>query len=118
MPVFPVMAHPLDAMPNGDQFGLNGVPIFTAMEFIEVLKITRPVAGRMIAFCWAVVMRGIKNPVVVLLTSSMALVSALLPVELIETFWPNNLGDTAAHKSINSAGRKFFIGMLIKFFDF
>jgi len=45
-----------------------------------------PFAGRIIAFCCDVVMRGNKTPLVVLLISSMALVSAKLPSALIETF--------------------------------
>ncbi len=101
--------HPLAEIPNADQNGLRGVPVFNIIVFNEVLKMTNPVAGKIIAFCWEVVIRGIKNPVVVLLTSSIALVSALLPVEFIDTFWANNVEDVAEIKMISKEAVRFFM---------
>ena len=63
-----------------------------------VLNIVSPVAGDVMAFLSVVVILGIKNPLVVLLTSSIALASGALPVEFIPTFWENNLVNTANDK--------------------
>ena len=79
--------------------GLRGVPVLIITLLSVVLKIASPVAGNMTAFCWVVVIRGSKNPLVVLLTSSIALVSGKLPVALIETFCANKFG--AITKDIN-----------------
>ena len=45
-----------------------------------------PVAGRLIKFLWASVIRGGRNPFVVEFTSSMALASGKDPFALIPTF--------------------------------
>ncbi|RZM15360.1 MAG: hypothetical protein EOO88_43530, partial [Pedobacter sp.] len=68
------------------QIGESVVPVFTFIAFSVVLKITNPFAGRMMAFCCVVVILGTRNPLLVLLTSSMALVSGLLPVSLMAMF--------------------------------
>jgi hypothetical protein len=69
-----------------DQTGLAGVPVLTWQVTTVVLKIVSPVAGSVMASLCTVVILGIRNPFEVLLTSSIALVSGILPVELIETF--------------------------------
>ena len=71
---------------TADQTGLTDVPTLIMILLSVVLKMVNPFAGRIIAFCCDVVMRGNKTPLVVLLISSMALVSAKLPSALIETF--------------------------------
>src|ERR1022692_1194354 len=72
---------------NCGHTGAAGMPVLTIKAFTVVLKINNPVAGKMMAFCWPVVRRGARNPLVVLPTSSIALVSGILPSALIETFW-------------------------------
>jgi|SRR6185503_3197817 hypothetical protein len=71
---------------SGVHTGVIELPVFTMNKLVELLNISKPVAGKMIAFCWAVVIRGARNPLLVLLTSSIALVSAKFPVEFIDTF--------------------------------
>ena len=56
-----------------------------------------------------VVILGIKNPLVVLLTSSIALVSGRLPVELIETFCENKFGSIPKFNRISNVRMRFFI---------
>jgi len=75
-----------------------------------VLNIVSPVAGDAIAFLSEVVILGIKNPLVVLLTSSIALASGVAPVEFIPTFWENNFVSTANDK--NSVRALVFIDNL------
>jgi hypothetical protein len=75
-----------------------------------VLNMVRPVAGDVIAFLSVVVILGIKNPLVVLLTSSIALASGALPVEFIPTFWENNFVNTA--NDSNSVRAVVFIDSL------
>ena len=70
---------------------------------IVVLNIVSPVAGKTMASLSVVVILGIKNPLVVLLTSSIALVSGRLPVELIETFCENKSGSAGA-KDFSTVG--------------
>jgi hypothetical protein len=67
------------------------------------------VAGSVMASLSTVVILGIRNPFVVLLTSSIALVSGILPVELIDTFWENNSGSTAKFNNIKRIWVRFFI---------
>ena len=71
---------------NGVHTGEAEVPVFTMNTLVVVLNINKPVAGKIMAFCWAVVILGARNPLLELLTSSMALVSGMLPVALIDTF--------------------------------
>jgi hypothetical protein len=62
---------------------------------LVVLKISKPLAGDAIAFCWLVVMRGISRPLVELLISNIALTSGKLPFPLIETFWAETIDGKA-----------------------
>ena len=90
-----VVSVTVDELIREDHTGLAGVPVFTWKLFKVVLKTAKPVAGNIIAFSCAVVMRGSKKPLVVLLTSSIALVSGMLPVEFIATFCENSFVNTA-----------------------
>jgi hypothetical protein len=94
---------------NGVHTGEAEVPVFTMNTFVVVLNINKPVAGKIMAFCWAVVIRGARNPLLVLLTSSIALVSAKLPFALIETFCANKFGENTKHKSRSRVIATFFI---------
>ena len=69
-----VMPEPLPPE-RGVHTGLAVVPVFTLNTLSVVLKISRPLAGKTMAFCCVVVIRGAKKPLVVLLMSSIALVS-------------------------------------------
>jgi hypothetical protein len=94
--------------------GLIAVPVFIIIVLTVVLKISRPFAGEAIAFCSVVVKRGISNPFVVLLTSSIALPSGLLPVALIPTFCAKALMETA-RKRITVKRKLVFIFLNIEF---
>lgn len=88
--VFPVnpftemMPEPLKA--SGVHAGTEGVPVFTLKTLSVVLNINKPNAGKGMEFCWVVVIRGARKPLVELLTSNIALVSGKLPVSLIPIF--------------------------------
>jgi len=56
-----------------------------------------------------VVILGLKNPLVALLTSSISLVSGKLPVELIETFCENKFGSIPKFNRISNVRMRFFI---------
>ena len=62
------------------------------------------------AFLSVVVILGIRNPFVVLLTSSIALPSGALPVEFMPTFWENNFVNIANNS--NSVRALVFIDNL------
>jgi hypothetical protein len=68
------------------QTGNEGVPELYWYAVSVVLNITSPVAGSTIASLLVLVILGKSKPLVVLLTSRMALVSAVAPVALIDTF--------------------------------
>jgi hypothetical protein len=77
-----VLLPPVSAVHTGEA----AVPVFTLNPLSVVLKISNPLAGNGMAFCWVVVILGARNPLLVLLTSSMALVSGKLPVPLMAIF--------------------------------
>src|SRR5664279_5509028 len=85
-----------------DHIGLMAVPVLIIMLLSVVLKMVNPFAGNMIEFCCDVVILGSKNPLVVLLTSSIALVSAKLPSALTETFCANKFGEITKDKNTSS----------------
>ena len=96
-----------------DQLGDAGVPEFTLTTFSVVLKIIKPLAGKGIAFCWVVVIRGGKNPLMVLLTSSIALVSGWSPVLLMAIFCASAFCAFIATIHSNK-GSSFFILLVCK----
>ena len=54
------------------QFSIQLLPSYILMHWLSVLNICRPVAGDTIAFRCSVDIRGIKKPLLVLFTSSIA----------------------------------------------
>ena len=71
---------------RGVHIGDAGVPVFTLNTLSVVLNSSKPAAGKGIAFCWVVVIRGARKPLLVLLISNMALPSGKPPVALIAIF--------------------------------
>lgn len=99
---------------TADQRGLVEVPILIIILLSVVLKMVNPFAGRIIAFCCVVVIRGNKTPLVVLLISSIALVSAKLPSALIETFCANKFGEIARNnRDTSNVAKRFFINKFL-----
>jgi hypothetical protein len=120
---FTVLVRVLVALPivwvvepvtNGIQFGEAGVPTLTINKLVVVLNINKPVAGEAMAFCWVVVIRGVRKPLEVLLTSSIALTSGRLPVAFTDTFCAC-IFDTNASWIIRNANRAY---SFIKLFGF
>ena len=97
-----------------DHTGLSAVPVLIIILLSVVLNMVNPFAGNMMEFCWDVVILGNKKPLVVLLTSSIALVSARLPSALIETFCANKFGEIARNnKDTSKAAKRFFINKFL-----
>lgn len=69
------VVEPPPEVESADQEGDAAVPVFKSSELVLVLKMISPFAGKGMAFRCVVVIRGARNPLIVLLTSSMALVS-------------------------------------------
>lgn len=103
---------------NADQTGLREVPVFIMIELRVVLKMVSPLEGKMMAFCWVVVIRGNKKPLLVLLTSSIALVSGKLPSALMETFCANRFGEITKDRNTSSVIARFFIYTILYWINF
>ena len=86
VPLLPPVSQLPTVVPNVCQDGLVVVPVFTWKALIVVLKMINPVAGKGIALTCAAVILGNRKPLLVLLTSSMALVSGRLPVAFSAIF--------------------------------